>query len=145
MKLKSIFLILITLFVLTGCTTSKSFTYVVETGDKIKIKLDTSDGYNLSSELPFTISKNNQILSQGIFITLETYEQYLDAINSDNLVYIIDSGNKNGVEYLFYSYNNSEFNYILKIENSNTGILLGNPNSEEEAKLCFELLEFSKE
>ena len=131
--------------VLTGCTTSKSFTYDVQTGDSIKVKLNTSNGYELSSDLPFTISKDSKTLSQGTFITIDGYNQYIDVVNNDSNAKILDSGNTNGISYTFYSYNDSEFNYIIKIDNSKTGILLGNPNSKEEAKEIFDKLTFSLE
>ena len=50
---KSILLVGIMMLALTGCTTNKSYTYTVETGDKVKITLNTTDGYDLSSDLPF--------------------------------------------------------------------------------------------
>lgn len=43
----------IMLFTLTGCVSTKSYTFDVETGDKIEIELDTSDGYDITSNLPF--------------------------------------------------------------------------------------------
>lgn len=137
--------IFILTLILTGCTTSKSFIYKVQTGDSVEVKLDTSNGYNLSSDLPFTISKDNTKLSQGTFITMDGYNQYIELVNNDTNSKIIDSGNKNGITYTFYTYNNSEFNYVIKINNSNTGILLGNPNSQKEAKEIFERLTFSLE
>lgn len=137
--------IFILTLILTGCTTYKSFIYKVQTGDSVEVKLDTSNGYNLSSDLPFTISKDNTKLSQGTFITMDGYNQYIELVNNDTNSKIIDSGNKNGITYTFYTYNNSEFNYVIKINNSNTGILLGNPNSQKEAKEIFERLTFSLE
>lgn len=128
---------------LTGCTTNKSYTYTVETGDKVKITLNTTDGYDLSSDLPFTISKDGNNLSQGTFIQGSYYEQYVNAANTQGQ--IIDKGSNDNIEYVFYSYNNSEYNYVIKIKNSNTALLLGNPNSEEEAKNCFDLLSFNLE
>lgn len=130
---------------LTGCTKSKSYTFTVETGDKVKVQLNTTDGYDLSSDLPFTISKDGNTLSQGTFITTDGYNQYIDVVNSDSNARILDSGTKDGISYTFYSYNDSEFNYVIKIDGSNTGILLGNPNSQEGAKKCFELLTFTLE
>lgn len=128
---------------LTGCTTNKSYTYTVETGDKVKITLNTTDGYDLSSDLPFKISKDGNNLSQGTFIQGSYYEQYVNAANTQGQ--IIDKGSNDNIEYVFYSYNNSEYNYVIKIKNSNTALLLGNPNSEEEAKKCFDLLSFNLE
>lgn len=136
---------LISLLIITGCSSFKAYTFTVETGDKIKVKLDTSDGYDITSDLPFTITQDEETLSQGTFITLDGYNQYIAVVNSDSNAEIIDSGNKDGITYTFYSYNDSEFNYIIKIDDSNTGILLGNPISEESAKECFERLTISKE
>lgn len=130
---------------LTGCTTTKSYTYVVETGDSIKIELNTSDGYDLSSNLPFTISKDGEIYSQGTFITMDGYNQYIDLVDRDVNSKILDKGMKNGVTYTFYSYNNTEYNYIIKIDGSNTGVLLGSQKSQVEAENIFNLLKFSVE
>ena len=128
---------------LSACTSSKSFTFDVETGDKIKVELNTSDGYDLSSNIPFEIRKDDKVLSQGTFIKLDYYDYYIDVINEDPDSYLIDSGSNNNIEYVFYSYNNSEYNYVIKIKNSNTGILLGNNHSKQEAEKCFSLLTFS--
>ena len=141
--LGTLVLVGIVLATVTGCTTTKSYTYGVETGDSIKIELNTSDGYDITSNLPFTISKEDKILSQGTFITLDAYNQYLAAVNGDLNSKILDSGSKGGITYTFYSYNNSEFNYIIKIDGSKTGILLGNQNSQIEAQECFNRLTFS--
>ena len=140
---KSILLVGIMMLALTGCTTNKSYTYTVETGDKVKITLNTTDGYDLSSDLPFAISKDGNTLSQGTFIQESYYEQYVNAANTQGQ--IIDRGSNDNIEYVFNSYNNSEYNYVIKIKYSNTALLLGNPNSQEEAKKCFELLSFSLE
>jgi hypothetical protein len=123
----------------------KSFTFNVETGDRVKVKLDTSDDYNLSSELPFTISCDDETLSQGTFIFVEAYEEYVDAVRSDENAEPLDSGTKDGNEYYFWCYKDSEWNYVIKIKDSNTGVLLGNPVSEESAKECFDRLTFSLE
>lgn len=132
------------LFVLTGCTTSKSYTFDVETGDKIEVKLNTTDGYDITSDLPFSIINDGKTLSQGTFITLDNYNQYISVVSSDSGAKIIDSATKNGLQYTFYSYNNSEWNYVIKVVGSNTGLLLGNPISEESARTCFDRLTISK-
>lgn len=147
--MKKVFLSLtvvgIMILTLTGCTKNKSYTFTVETGDKIKIQLNTTDGYDLSYDLPFTISKDGNILSQGTFITISSYDEYVNAAKTDSLAKVIAENSEDNIEYVFYSYNNSEYNYVIKIKNSNTGILLGNPNSQEEAEKCFELLTFTLE
>lgn len=145
---KSLFQLLsvaVILLTATGCYSSKSFTWKVSTGDMIKIELDTTGGYNITSELPFAISKDGEVLSQGTFVSIDTYNQYIDAIETESNVDVIDSGTKDGITYTFYSVNNSEFNYLIKVENSHTGIILGNPNSQSEAEDIFSRLTISKE
>jgi len=133
---------------MVGCNAkvnkSMSYTYSVDTGDKIKLTLDTSDNYKLTSEVPFSILKDEETLSQGQFITAENYSQYVDVVNSDEKATLIDSGNKDGNEYIFWSYNDSEYNYAILITDSETGVIIGNPVSEESAKECFERIDISK-
>lgn len=49
-------------------STEKSYTYSVDNGDDIKIGVNTSLGYDITSEVPFTISKNGETAFQGSFI-----------------------------------------------------------------------------
>lgn len=55
------------LIAFSGCTTSKSYTYDVSTGDKVKVSIITSDGYNMTSSLPFDITKDDKTISTGTF------------------------------------------------------------------------------
>lgn len=117
-----------------------SYTYSVETGDKIKIKLDTSAGYTMTSELPFVIYYEEDALSQGIFITEEDYKAYESGVEHDEKATVLSSGEKDGNEYVFWSYNDSEYNYALLIDDSHTGLILGNNISEQSARECFSRL-----
>lgn len=144
-NLKSIscLLIVVMLFI-TGCGNSKttvSYTYKVETGDNITISLTTNDGYELTSDIPFVISKDKQELSQGTFISAEYYTTYVDSVKNDENAEIIDEGTKSGYNYVMWNYNDSEFDYVVMINGTNTGILIGNNVSEESAKECFDRLE----
>lgn len=129
----------------TGCTVnfSKSFTFDVETGDNIKLKLDISDDYDISSDLPFSISCGGKTLSQGTFIFAEAYEEYIDAAQSDGKVKSLDSGERDGNDYYFWCYDDSEWNYVILINGSNTAIILANNVSEESAEECFKRLTIS--
>ena len=110
----------------TACTTNShiAYTYTVDTGDSIKIELDTSDGYTMSSDLPFSIKKDDKTVLEGTFIVLDTYEQYKELVNSgDETVTIIENETeKNGLTYIFYSVaddDGSEYDYVVKINGSN--------------------------
>lgn len=135
------------LTLLSGCSTSssKAFTFSVDTGDSVQVRLVTSDGYDLSSDVPFVISHEGKTLSQGAFMPRESYEQFVGAIESDENAVLLDSGTKDGNDYIFWSYNDSEFDYAILIDGSNTGIVLGNIVSQESAVECFNRLTVSAE
>ena len=129
----------------TACTSnsSKAYTFSIDNGDKIKIQLNTADNYDLSSDLPFTISCDGKVLSQASFVLAESYQRYVEVVNSDKNATMIESGTKDGNEYIFWCYNGSEYNYAILIKESNTGIVLGNLISEESARECFGRLTIS--
>ena len=136
------------LLVLTGCTTYKAYTFEVKTGDDIKVKLKTNDGYDITSDVPFSIKKDNKTLSNGIFITIDSYDTYVSNAKNDSKSNIIETSSKGDIEYVFYSYSNAddnEWNYIIKVKDSKTGLIIGNPNSEKEAKEVFDRLTITKE
>lgn len=148
---KSILVLLLTLcliFAFSGCgstqdggaKTHKAFTFSVDTGDKIRVELDTTGGYDLTSDLPFEISQNGSAISQGIFIEAEQFESYAEAVNTDANAKVIENATKDSNQYIFWSYNDSEFNIVVLISDSNTGILLGNAISEDSARECFKRL-----
>lgn len=133
---------------LTACSntkSSKAYTFTVDNGNKIKVALNTEDNYDLSSEVPFTISCDGKTLSQGSFILADAYQQYVSVVNTDENAKLIDSGTKDGNEYIFWSYNDSEYNYAILIKGSNTGVVLGNPVSKESAKECFDRMTITVE
>lgn len=141
-RLVCLFSFVCLLMLAAGCNLNsfKSFTFAVSNGDSIKVSLNTADNYNLSSDLPFKISHDGQTLSQGTFIMSDVYAQYVDVVGSDANAELLDSGKKDGNEYIFWCYNDSEYNYAILIKDSNTAILLGNDVSKESAKECFNRL-----
>jgi len=144
-KISLILILILSIFILSGCSTRKAFTYNVETGDRVKVDLNTSGGYDITSKLPFEIKYNDETQCQGTFITLDGYQQYLNVVNNDGSSKIIESNSIDNISYTFYNYNDTEWNYIIKINNSNTGVLLGSNVSINSAKNCFERLSLSIE
>ncbi len=140
---KLLTVLLITTILLTGCTTSKSYTYDVDNGDRIKITIDTSNGYDMTSGSVFEITKDKKVLSNAMLIKGEYYQKYMNAAKEQGQIY--EESSNNNIDYIFYtvtSESHSEYNYIIKIKNSNTGLIIGNANSKEEAETCFKLLSF---
>ena len=70
----------------SGAKTHKAYTFSVDTGDKIRVELETTDGYDLTSDLPFEISKKRSAISQGTFIK-NGIGKFL--LGHDMLVYIV--------------------------------------------------------
>lgn len=137
---------------LSGCTkhSNKSLTFDVETGDRIQIKLNTANKYDITMKAPFEISKNEKKIAEGKFIPIDVYDSYKKIIEDEDAesvgVELIEKNENSSVEYEMFSYNNGEGNaYIIKIKDSNTGIYLEGKDSKESLKECFGRLEFSKE
>ena len=137
----------IAVVMLSGCdfNSSKSYTYDVETGDRITIKMDTSKKYDLTSSLPIEFSKDDEVLSQGIFAKEDAYDMYYNLVENDSSSEIIEEkSNKNG-DYFFYTTESGEYNYIIKIKDSNTCFILGNDVSKSSAQEVFKRLTFTVE
>ncbi len=135
---------------LNGCTihSSKAYTFNVDTGDTIKINMNTSEQYDLSSSLPIQFSQNGSTISQGTFAQEESYDYYKSIVDSDDSVELLDEGSKNGVTYFFYKvsgYSGMEYDYVMKINNSKTSFIIGNTISQESAEEVFSRLTFSVE
>lgn len=130
------------LLVFTGCEKrlSESYTFEISTGDRIEVELDRLDGFDLTPKQPFQILKDDQLLSEGTFVNGDAYQQYVDVVESDNNAELLDSGTKDGNEYIFWCYNGSEYDYAILVANSNTCVLIGNQTSEESAEECFNRL-----
>lgn len=111
---------------LTGCTSHISYTFNVSTGDAIKVKLDTSDGYDLSQEDgQFYVKEDGELLVTGIFTTEEYWDYYTEniplsedceVIKEDNLC-----GDNDGLVYTV----EDETNAIFHVDDSDTYVMLG--------------------
>lgn len=137
-------LMLVTVVFMAGCknvTTTMSYTFNVDNGDQVEVKLKTNDGYKLTSSVPFEIKKDSDTLSTATFIYPEYYDEYVKAAKSDSNSTIIEEGTKDNLTYVMWNYNDEEYNYAIKIKDANTAILLGNTVSEESAKEVFSRLE----
>lgn len=114
MKLKKLtiisILLITTMLLITGCSTytKKSYTYDVDTGDKIKIEMTTTGGYNMTSELPIEFSKDDEVISQGSFLKEEAYDYYVENVEDNDDAEVIEKKSKDNIEYIFYSYDDGQ-------------------------------------
>lgn len=128
--------------------TYMSFTFNVETGDSVKVQLDTSNDLSLSQEDGcFYVSKYGEEIMLGMFITEDTYNQYISLENSDK-INVFDKGTEDNKDYLFYECegeSGTEYDFLVWLKNSNTGVLMGSTTGESAAKEVFDALSFSIE
>jgi thiol:disulfide interchange protein len=142
--------IISTIGLLAGChaNTSQSYTYNVDTGDKVKVTLNTADGYNMNSGNPFTVTKDDEDILTCQFLSEEGYSFYDSELKTDILEsqydgYIIETNKKGENEYIFYSVKNehTENNFFVKL-NDKTSIIIGSLSDEDVARKCFEKISF---
>ncbi|MBQ8296713.1 MAG: hypothetical protein IJX77_02900 [Ruminococcus sp.] len=126
-----------------GCESrsSASLTYKVETGDSIKVTLDTKDNdYSLKSEdNTFIVKEEDEIILQGIFLTMDSYYDYETVIWETGIN--IDSED----DYIFYQYNGDagmESNFLIQVPDSDTGVIIASLEDADDAMEAFEKLKF---
>lgn len=135
------------MIVLTGCTTSMSYTYNVGTGDNVKVVLDTSDGLKLENDDDgFSVTEDDETILQGIFIDEDTYDFYVEMVKIADGVENLEEDSANGLTWLFYEFDGNagkESNYIVWIDGSDTGIIMGSLEGSRAAKKAFNSLTFT--
>ena len=149
-KIAVVFAAVLLVAAMSACSThsSKSYTFKVETGDKIKIEMDTSGDYSFAQEEGrFRVEKGEDEILQGMFMTKEGYDQY-QTLKDSKEVKILADGEKDGKTYFFQEYEGeagTETNFVLWIKDSSTGMLIGSLAGEKEAKAAFERLTITLE
>ncbi len=104
----------------------------------------------MDSKSPFTVSKDDKDIMTGSFVTKDGYDQYYNLVREldkedDSDTEIIKEGTKDNNSYIMYkvtSDDKTEYDFIIMIDDSQTGVLLGCLESEDAAKSCFEALKF---
>ena len=145
--ISTLIIISIMILTITGCKTSKSYTFDVETNEQIKVKLDTTNGERLSQENGrFTIENDEEeAISIGMFYLEEAFNELYDTVETLDGVEVIEIGEKEKLEFIFYKAKTEttiEYNYLVKLDNAKSGVVISNITSEEAARGVFELLTF---
>ncbi len=132
----------------TGCTagTTSLLSFDVSTGDSVTVALDTSGGYKLVEEDgDFIVQDDGETVLQGSFLTQEGYDEQAAAIDSES-VEVIEEADVDGNPYVFYEYTEdgtvNEL-FLLWIDGSHTGVLLGSLSGAEASQRAFDALTFS--
>ncbi len=140
--------VLLTACILCGCGhSSKSLTFQVQTGDAVKVTLETTEGYRLSEEEgTVVVKKEEEQILQGAFLTREMYDENVTMMQSMEGVTVTE-GQQDGNSYLFYEYDGDtgyENGYVLMVAGSDTGVFLAGNSPKEDAEKAFAALHFEK-
>lgn len=130
---------------LTSCTyLDHSGTFNVETGDKIKVTVDAKAGYDLSLDVPFTISKDDEKIFSGTFLYQDLYSGYRDAFDAEPSAELVDEGEKDGNEYFAFTVG-GECDYLVKVADSSTALMLSSTAGADAAQQAFESITIASE
>lgn len=118
-------LILALVICLCACSTSKSFTYKVDTGELVKITLDTSNSkYDIKANgSTFELYNDEQLISQGCFMDFSAFDKYKEAVNLDKNAEIIEETSTK-IVYYYEDDETTEYDMILCISDK-TGVVVG--------------------
>lgn len=120
-----------------------SYTYNIEYSTNIKVTLDTTDGFRFADGNPFTVSEHGEACTTGQFIYEETYDQLVADATEGIFSNILETGSKDGFEYVFWNFADSEYNIVMRFGDTGAAIALNNLVSEESARECFDRLTFA--
>lgn len=144
---KILSVILISIILLSGCSanTYLSYRYATNTGYKVVVRLETTDGYKMhNDDGTFTVvdSDKNDMIS-AMIINSEGVSIYTSGANSCNPEF----GEMNGNQYLHWIFegeDHTEYNYLVTLEGGKLGILLSSLD-EDLGRKAFEKLTFVTE
>ncbi len=147
-KLLAIFTLLFLMsLTLTGCESSFSFTYDLSTGEQVKVTLNTTKGHslvNLGSSFK-VVDPNDNDVTGGLFYLPDYFNELYNNISILENVELIEENFSVEPNYIFYKYSDeetTEWNYIIDLNDLESGIILSNLTSEASARETFELFTF---
>lgn len=144
--IKLLLLCIFSLALLTACNTSKSYTFQTDSGEKIKVTLDTTDGYDLiQKDGTVTVQKDKEDILMGMLLKPEGYEEYVTAIHSSDGINIIEAEPEDSPLFYLYQFEGEagmETTFLFNIEGAKTSALFVSLFSMDQAKAAYERLTF---
>lgn len=137
-----------------GCSnvkTDKSYSFEVETGDTIKVTLETQNGYNMTNESPMTFTKKEaDYEAKGVFMVEDNYTQVVNQITSDSFSgKLLEEGETvEGNDYLFFMEDmgqNTQYSFVLHIGDSDTYYMMSTLADRDLFEKNFDALTFEVE
>lgn len=138
---------------LAGCGGAKStlsYTYNVETGDSIKVTLETQTGYNMTKDLPTTFTKKDteDYEAKGLFLDKDSYDSVVSQVNaSGSSVTILETGHTvEDNDYMFFSEDMgdgmTQYSFVLHVNDSDTYYMMSTISDRDLFEENFDMLTF---
>lgn len=93
-KGKILFVLLLSVLMLAGCTSylNMSYTFNIETGEKVKVTLDLLSGMKMTADgSSFTVKKGKEDVLSGVFITPDMRGQYISSVQASGYTILENS------------------------------------------------------
>lgn len=133
---------------LSGCSghAEKSFTFDVDTGDKVKVTLDLASEMDIRPDgSRFVVTKNGNNVVSGSFDEAARFDEFKEASDSGNFEGdVVPSDDENVFAWTLNDGGNTERDRVMKVSDS-TCVIMGSIASEEDAGKAYDSLSFSVE
>ena len=144
---KMLTILMLMVLMLTGCETNLAYTFNIETGEQVKVQLDTTNGQKLKQEDGrFMVNtEEDEAMSIGVFFLPEVFNELYDGVSEMDGVTILEENKESEPAYIFYQVDTDgsmEWNYLVKIKDAEVGVVVSNVTSQESAQTVMELLTF---
>lgn len=149
-KIFALLLVFVMVLGMTACSTNKSLTIDLETGDEIKVTCDTSEDYDMKwdgDDSELTVKEDDEKILELVFAEGDALIEKMEMMNG--LIEIKEDDEENGVRYLIFTAPDSEdedVHYIAGwIVGSDTGIYAQGTDSKKETLNALQALTFEIE
>ena len=99
-----------------------------------------------SGDEGFRVTEDDETILQGIFVDEDTYDLYMEIVKYADGVEVVEDDSANGLTWVLYEFDGNagmESNYIVWIDGSDTGIIMGSLEGTRAAKKAFNSLTFT--
>lgn len=156
-KIKIAAAVICVLALLTSCRilTSSIQVEILDAGNKIEARLDTSHGLSMTADLPFSVLKNGADIVSGIVATGDSYDLILQSVKDEpadtedemaGTYALVEESEKDGNPYFLYTVTSqgvTEYSYAIRVADADATILLSCVDSQAALEEVFAAMTFS--
>lgn len=130
--------------VATGCTThfDKSYTFVVETGDDVKVTLDMKSGYDLAQDGgQFEVTNGDETIVTGMFTESAQFYSYKGSMDAGSFDGEVEESADDILAWTYSDADGEEHNRFVLVSD-NTAVLMGSLADADAASTAYDALSF---